>query len=287
MNRILFLPGRGLHLVKAAAHDHLDIAATQAPGRTAAVHCGVAAAKHDDPRADAGDMAKGHRSKPVNADVDLFGGLLATGNHQITPARRTAANKNRVELLRQQSLHRIDALPAVELHAQIEDIAGLFVDHRLGQPKARDLRADEAASLGFTIEHRHFIAERGQVTRHRQRRRPGANAGDALAIRRCDCGHAALDLALLIGRHSLQAADRHRFGLGAVVLLDTAASASRLARPVTCAPQHARKHIRDPVDHVGVCVAPLANQTDVFGYRGMGRAGQLAIDNLVEICRAG
>ena len=76
--------------------------------------------------------------------------------------------------------------PAAKLHAQVEDVAGLLVDHRLGQAEARDLRADEAAGLGLAVEHRDLVAQRRQVARDGERGRPGADAGDALAVLRRD-----------------------------------------------------------------------------------------------------
>ena len=50
--RILLLPGRGLHLLEAGADDDLDMLAAEAAGGAAAIHRGVAAAEHDDALAD-------------------------------------------------------------------------------------------------------------------------------------------------------------------------------------------------------------------------------------------
>ena len=168
MLRIFLLPGRGLHLIKATAHNHFHIGAAQAPCRAAAVHRGVATAQHNHPLADAGDMPKRHRSQPVDTDVDVFTDLLATRQLQVAAARRAAANKHRVISLGQQALHRLNALAAFELHPQVQDVAGFLIDHRLGQAKARDLRAYETARLGFAIKHRDFITQRRQISSHGQ-----------------------------------------------------------------------------------------------------------------------
>jgi hypothetical protein len=137
---VFLLPGRGLHLVEAAAHDHLDVVAAQAARRAAAVHGGVAAAQHDDAPADAGDVAERHRGQPVDADVDVACGFLRPGQVEVAAARRAATDEDRVvALAHQQRLHRIDALAAPEVDAQVQDVAGFFVDHGLGQAKARDL----------------------------------------------------------------------------------------------------------------------------------------------------
>jgi hypothetical protein len=141
-----FSQGAGLHLLEAAAHDHLHVVGAQAARRAAAVHRGVAAAQHDHALADAGDVAERHRGQPVDADVDAGRGLLAAGDVQVAPARCAAADEDRVPVLGQQGLHR-SMRWWLELDAQAQDVADLFVDHRLGQAEARDLGAHEAAGL--------------------------------------------------------------------------------------------------------------------------------------------
>ena len=66
---------------------------------------------------------------------------------------------------------------------------------------------------------------------------------------------------------------------------DAATPARWLARTIACATQDAGKDIAFPIHHVGVVETPLGDQTDVFGYGGMGRAGPLAIDDLVKVRR--
>jgi hypothetical protein len=140
--------------------------------------------------------------------------------------------------LRQQRLHGFDALTAFEVDAQVQDVARLFVDHRFGQAKARDLRADEAAGLGLAVEHRHVVAQRRQVARHRQRRRPGADAGHALAVLLLGgAGHALAHTVLHVGRHALEAADGHRLRVLRIGFLHPAAPAGGLAGPVAGAPR--------------------------------------------------
>src|SRR2546430_16828934 len=48
VDRVFLLPRRGLHLLEAGAHDHLDVLAAEPARGAAAVHRGVAAAEHDD-----------------------------------------------------------------------------------------------------------------------------------------------------------------------------------------------------------------------------------------------
>src|SRR5215217_1625009 len=65
----------------------------------------------------------------------------------------------------------------------------------------------------------------------------------------------------------------------------SAAAAGRLARSVAGPPENPREDVGLPVDHVGIGVPPLGDQADVFWNRRMGRAGPLAIYDLVEVFR--
>src|SRR5260221_10274353 len=85
VGRILFLPWRGLHLLEAAAHDDGDLFATESARRAAAIHRRVAATEHDDAAADLVDMAERNARQPVDADMDMGGGLLAPGDLDVAP----------------------------------------------------------------------------------------------------------------------------------------------------------------------------------------------------------
>src|SRR5258708_23636657 len=107
-----------------------------------------------------------------------------------------------------------------------------------------------------------------------------ADERDALAIVACGRPRqAGLDVLLEIGRNALEAADCHR------LLLDTTAPACRLTGPVAGATKYAGEHIRFPVDHIGVGVAPGRDQANVFRNWRVRRTSPLAIDHLVEIVR--
>ena len=86
-----------------------------------------------------------------------------------------------------------------------------------------------------------------------------------------------------VGGDALQSADRDRLGLAAAAFLDATAPARRFAGTIAGAPEDSREHVRRPVDHVRVGIAPGRDQADVFGHRGVGRAGPLAIDDFVEV----
>jgi hypothetical protein len=287
VHRVLLLPRRGFHLVEARAHDDLDIASAEPARRAAAIHRGIAAAEHDDARLDLPDMPERDRREPVDADVDLRGRLAAPGNLEVAPARRAAADEDRVVAFVEQRLHRRDRRAGAEVDAEIEDVAAFLVDHRFGQPEARDLRADEPARLRLAVVDRDRITERRQVARDRQARGAGADAGDPLAVARRRSRQPRADIVLQVGGDALQAADRDRLGARAelVAVLDAAAPARRLARAVAGAPEDPGEHVRNPVDHIGVGVTPLGDQPDVMRNGRVGRAGPLAVDDLVEVRR--
>src|SRR4029077_5916946 len=147
-----------------------------------------------------------------------------------------------------------------------------------GQAEARDLGPHHAAALAVAVEQHAVVAERHQIARYGQRSRPGADEDDALAVLLArDLWQIGADVALVVSRDALQPADRHW------LVFDPAAPAGGLAGTVAGAPQDAGENVRIPVDHVGVGVAPVGDQPDVFRHRRMRRAGPLAIDNLVKI----
>src|SRR3954447_24831124 len=88
-----------------------------------------------------------------------------------------------------------------------------------------------------------------------------------------------LHVILEIGGDALQAADRDRR------FLDAAAAARGLAWSVAGAAENSRKHIRFPVDHIGVAVTAFGDQADVFRHGRMRGASPLAVDHFVKVIR--
>jgi hypothetical protein len=93
--------------------------------------------------------------------------------------------------------------------------------------------------------------------------------------------HAMFDVVLEVGGDAFQAADRNRS------FLDPAAAARGLAGTVAGAAENSRKHIRFPIDHVGVAIAAFGDQSDVFRNGRVRGAGPLAIDHFMKVvgCR--
>ena len=211
--------------------------------------------------------------------------FLASWQLKIASAWRAATDEHCVVIFGKQRVHRLDALATFEGDAEIEDVARLFIDHRLRQAKAWNLGADEATRFRLAIKHRDVIAERRQIAGNGERRGSRADARDALAIFRGQRGHSTAYVVFHVGGNPFESTDRNRFGSRTVVLFYATASARGLARTVTGAPQNAGEHVRRPVDHVGVAVATLRDQADVFGNGSVSRTGPLTIDDLVEIGR--
>ena len=180
--RVFLFPGGRLHLLEAGTHDHLDVLAAEAARGAAAIHRGVAAAEHDHALADLVDVAERHAGEPVDADMDVAGGFLAAGNIELAAARRAGADEDRVVILAEQLLQAVDALAALELDAEVEDVVGFLVDHRIRQAEFRNLRPHHAAGLGVGIEHGAVIAERREIARDRERGGTAADDRDALAV---------------------------------------------------------------------------------------------------------
>src|ERR1700686_7826 len=281
VNGVLFLPRARLHLLEAGTHDHLDVLAAETARGAAAIHRGIAAAEHDHTLADLAGVFERDRGEPVDADVNIGGRFLAAGNIEFAAARRAGADKDRIVVFAEQFLQAVDALTAFELDAEIEDVIGFLVDHRIRQPEFRNLGSHHAARLRIGIEHRAVIAERRQVARDGERGGATTDDRNTLAVFRSGPRHPVFDVILEVGGDALQPADRDRS------VLDAAAAARGFARTIAGPSQNSRKYIRFPIDHVGVAIAAFSDQPDVFWNGRMRGTGPLAVDNFVKVvgCR--
>ncbi len=204
MHRVLLFPGRGLHLLKAAAHDDGDLLAPQPARRAAAIHRRIAAAEHHDAAADLIDVTEGDAGEPIDADMDVAGCFLASGDFEIASSRRSATDEYRIPIVRQQRLQAADEFPEAGLDIHVEDQVDLFVGDRFRQAEARDLCPHHAAALGVAVEQHAVIAERHQIARDSKRGRAGPDEGNALAVFLAgDGGQIGADVALVIGGDAL------------------------------------------------------------------------------------
>ena len=128
-----------------------------------------------------------------------------------------------------------------------------------------------------------WLQSRGQtieVVRDGERGGTGADAGDAFAVfLHGDGREEPGDVAFMIGRNALQAADGDGFAV------EAATAAGGLARPVARSPENAGEDVRLAVEHVGIGESALRDQPNIFGNVGVGRACPLAVHNLVKVIR--
>jgi hypothetical protein len=182
----------------------------------------------------------------------------------------------------EQRLHAGDVRVVADLDAHVENLVDLVHEDAFGQAEGGDVGAHQAARPVVLFEHDDFVAERHQVVRDGERGRARADTGDALSV---------FWLGIL-GRRSVMSSRRSaatRFrrqmatGLPSTRPRRQAGSQGRSQ----VRPRIAGKHIRLPVEHVGVGIAALRDQPDVFGNVGVGRTGPLAVHNFVEVILAG
>ena len=192
-------------------------------------------------------------------------------------AARRCRRRSRRSLRASSAFMRVDARAAAELDAEVEDVADLLVDHRVGQAELRDLRAHHAAGLRVAVEHDAVVAERREIARDGERRGPAADQRDALAVPRLRAAWAAARGCRPCSRPRRASAGRSRPARAwlrlAVIgraLLDAPAPARGLARAVAGAAEDAREHVRLPVDHVGVAVAARARSAGCIRGRAYG-----------------
>src|SRR5207249_3252274 len=117
----------------------------------------------DDAPADLLDVAERDARQPVDADMDVGGGLLAARQVQFAAARGAGADEDRVPVFGEQGLQAVDAAAVAGGDAEGLDVADLFVDHALGQAEAGDLAPDHAAAALVGVEDHHFVAHRREV----------------------------------------------------------------------------------------------------------------------------
>ncbi len=96
VHRVFLFPGTGLHLLETRADDDLDVFAAEPSRRTTAVHRRIATAENDDTLADRGGMPESDAGQPVDAEMDVLGRGLATGDVEIMAAWCSGADEDRV-----------------------------------------------------------------------------------------------------------------------------------------------------------------------------------------------
>ena len=89
------------------------------------------------------------------------------------------------------------------------------------------------------------------------------------------------DVRFIVSGNSFQSTYGDRF------FFDSSASARRLAGTIASASEDAGEYIRLSVDHIGIGIALLGYQAYVFGDRGVGGTGPLAVDYFMKVIGIG
>src|SRR5215813_3631948 len=279
---ILDLPRRGFHDPPRRAYRHFHVLAAEAQRGAAAIHGRVAATDHHHALADPADVLEGDAGQPIDADVNVGGGLPAAEEVEVLALGGAAANEDRIETLAQQRRQGVNLAAKARLHAKCQDAIDLLVEDRLRQPEGGNVGAHQAVAARVLLKQHATVAERHQIARHRQGGGAGADERDAFTVLfHRDLRHEGVDLALVVGGNALQSADGDR------LFLDAAAPAGGLAGPIADPAEDARKDVALPVQHVGRRIALVRDEANVFRHRRVGRTGPLTIDDLMEVVRIG
>src|SRR5579862_979326 len=256
---ILELPGGGLEKAARLARHHLDALGAEPQRAAAAVHGGISDADDEYALADRIDVAESDRLEPGDANVDAVG-LVPTGQLELLAFGCPRAYEHCVVAAALEQLaHASNRVAEPQLDTHVDDHADLLVEHSLRQAKRRDIAAHQPAGHLVLLEDRNLVTERCQVIGDRERGGAGADAGDTLAVGLCRrLRQRSVQLALEIRGYPLEAANRHR------LVFDALASTGGLAGAIADAAEDAGKYVRGSIEEVGVVIAALRNQADVF-----------------------
>ena len=275
---VLELPFGGFEELPRLACHHLHVLGAQAHRRPAAIHGGVPDADDEHALADLVDVLECHGLEPGDADVHPVA-VIPARQIEFLAFRCTRADEHRIEPRGVEELaHAVDGRTELELRPHLDHVADFFVEHLGGQAERRNVGAHQPAGDLVLLEDRNFIAHGHEVVGYGERRRPGADAGDALTIFLLRCtGQQGGNIVAVIGSHPLEPAD------GDGLVLDAAAAAGGFARPVADAAQNPGEDVGGPVHHVGLGELPLSDQSDVFRNVGVRRTGPLTINYFMKI----
>jgi hypothetical protein len=164
-----------------------------------------------------------------------------------------------------------------QFSAHRHDVADLLVEHLARQSERGDVVAHQSAGDRLAFENDTFVTQWQQIVRNRQRRWPGPDQRDALAVARRRCAwQVLLDRLAMVGRDAFQPTDCDR------LVVDAAAPAGRLTRSIADPAENAGEYVRLAIQQVRVGMAALRDQPDVLGHVGMCGAGPLAVDDAVK-----
>ena len=148
-----------------------------------------------------------------------------------------------------------DAVP--EADAQPLDELEVHLDRLARQAEGGDTDEHRSAAIGQLVEDGHLVAGDGQLARHGDAGRTGADDGD-LGVARRDLGHVVRNAGGLVPlrQEALHGADRQR-------PIDVAAAAGALARRRTDVGAHGRDRIRLAREDVALLEAAFSGEVQV------------------------
>ena len=226
-------------------------------------------------------MLEGDAAEPVDPDMDVFGHgwITATGKIEIFASRRATADEDGVVVFGEQGLHAFDGRVVANFDAHIEDHVDFIEKDLFGEAEGRDVAAHQAARLIEPFVNGGGVAEGHQVIGDGERCGSAADEGDSFAVflfgrfRQ----HVA-DVTAKVGGDALEAAD----GDG-LIGFETSAAAGWFAGAITGTAEDGGKDVRFAIQHVGIGVSALSDETDVFRDVGVGGASPLAVDYFVVV----
>ena len=95
-------------------------------------------------------MLKSNGSEPVNADMNVLGGLFSPGNREITAPGRTGPHKDGVVILLEHGAKAVYVMTKVLLNPQLQNEAHFFVEDLRRQAEHGNLTAHEAPARGWS-----------------------------------------------------------------------------------------------------------------------------------------
>jgi hypothetical protein len=277
---ILQLPRGGLEVDARPPGHHLHVHPAHPLGGAAAVHRRVPDPDDQDPRPDRFQVAEVNRFQPVDADVNVPGVVLTTGQIELLALRSAAAHEHGVEPLREQIPHAVDGAVIVNLHTHVHDVPDLLIQHPGWQAEGGDIGAHQPPGSVQLLEDVAVVTKGGEIVADRERGRAGADQSDppAILLGR-GAGQKVANLAPMVGRHPLESADGDRRAL------DPNPPAGGLAGTVAGAAQNSGKHVRFAVEQIALGEPALRDESNVLRHVGMGGACPLAVDYLVVVSR--
>jgi len=258
MHGVLFSRGR-LHLLEAGAHDTFT---SSPPRRARRAQQSIAVLPPPRTMTPLARSCRYGRTDTLDSQsmpIWMFFGRFPCGqNVEIPPARRAAADEYRIENLPPAATSGCPIrFTADEFDAEVEDVIAFLINDAFRQTEFRKFAcASCPPDFGVLVRTRRNRIPSREVARPRERGRSAADERHALAVFVLAAfGQPAADIVLEVGSDPLSSGRsrpaRSRRARG----LQAGSQGRSQVRP-----RIPGKHVRFPIDHVGVAVAACGDQ---------------------------